>query len=562
LPIQPVDFSSTIPFLTAIQQLQHQLGDLDEAQISATAASSLLDPLTRVVVFGEFSVGKSTLINALLGRRMLPSKLMPTTGQATHLRWHENEQVELYLKNGQVERHGLASLAHLGVLDPSGSERQEIERIEVMAPLPLLKAGLRLIDTPGVAEADQRTQRARRELEGADLVLLIVRANHPLGLTERRFAQEIAGELGKPLLLVVNFTTLVEPHDRDDLRRLFRRWADGLPPVSNLQVLEIDAMAALRWSLGLATDAPVDDFSRLCALLKAWPEETEVRWGTRVRLVDYVTIRGQCRNDVRTAELTADFQRAQTMRRDELERAEAAHRRIVDEDIALGAVGMCQSEVGSTFAAGWETLKSAILQLSGTSSSLASEVRQEFDRQAPATVSIAERACSERLAQLVGHDRTRLAPLTITEQVSLGTRTEVEIETSEGAPITIAVIGGVLGQVFIPIPGIGAAIGAAFGAWLGTPSPPTAETVLTAHLTAVEKDWQMLEKLTLKLTERQVTDRLEALAFALQQQITALANLAPSDEAVVRHNLKGGLDTLRQQANALAPLPFRSRTVS
>lgn len=50
----------------------------------------------RIMVLGEFSSGKSTLINALLGKRLLPTKANPATAFTTVLRWGETERAWLY----------------------------------------------------------------------------------------------------------------------------------------------------------------------------------------------------------------------------------------------------------------------------------------------------------------------------------------------------------------------------------------------------------------------------------------------------------------------------------
>ena len=51
--------------------------------------------LVSLVVFGEFNRGKSTLVNAILGRVVLLAKLVPTTGHVTTVLWGEEERVRV-----------------------------------------------------------------------------------------------------------------------------------------------------------------------------------------------------------------------------------------------------------------------------------------------------------------------------------------------------------------------------------------------------------------------------------------------------------------------------------
>lgn len=41
----------------------------------------------RVIIIGSFSRGKSTMINALLGNKILPAKLTPTTAVITVIKY-------------------------------------------------------------------------------------------------------------------------------------------------------------------------------------------------------------------------------------------------------------------------------------------------------------------------------------------------------------------------------------------------------------------------------------------------------------------------------------------
>ncbi len=46
-----------------------------------------------LVVFGEFKRGKSTFINSLLGKDVLPSAVVPLTSVITIVRYSKNEEV-------------------------------------------------------------------------------------------------------------------------------------------------------------------------------------------------------------------------------------------------------------------------------------------------------------------------------------------------------------------------------------------------------------------------------------------------------------------------------------
>ena len=77
--------------------------------------AALLDRLDaarlRVLVAGEAKRGKSTLINALLGRDVLPSGVTPLTAVATTVRYGNDPRAEVLFLDGHEEKHPLTALA-------------------------------------------------------------------------------------------------------------------------------------------------------------------------------------------------------------------------------------------------------------------------------------------------------------------------------------------------------------------------------------------------------------------------------------------------------------------
>ena len=138
------------------------LGQEDNAHRLATLGLGYDEQALRIVVFGEFSRGKSTLINALLGRVVLPTRAVPTTGHVTRVVFDRGDEVRVRLRNGQVETCPLDLLGSFAVLDFNRRAREDVEEIEVAVDCPMLRAGTILIDTPGVCDDPAQTARASR----------------------------------------------------------------------------------------------------------------------------------------------------------------------------------------------------------------------------------------------------------------------------------------------------------------------------------------------------------------------------------------------------------------
>src|SRR5450830_1567633 len=74
----------------ALAGFQLALADLDlpgEARDSLQQAILQLDELFLIVVAGEFNAGKSALINAILGQKVLAEGATPTTSRVTLVKW-------------------------------------------------------------------------------------------------------------------------------------------------------------------------------------------------------------------------------------------------------------------------------------------------------------------------------------------------------------------------------------------------------------------------------------------------------------------------------------------
>jgi hypothetical protein len=204
----------------------------------------------------------------LLGRVVLPARLIPTTGHVTAVIFGEQEQVHL-LRSGQpAESHPLAMLDTVASLQADGAGREDIGEIIVTVNHPLLRRPITLLDTPGMNDDATRHARTEQAILHADLVVFVLDARVLLGEYERTLAIDwLQKAWGKPILPVVNFMHMVPANEQDDVRRRVATWCSHhLHAWFAPSWLEVDALAALKHAHGIAP-APTDDFTRLQSLL-------------------------------------------------------------------------------------------------------------------------------------------------------------------------------------------------------------------------------------------------------------------------------------------------------
>ena len=105
-----------------------------------------VDPVATIGFLGEFSAGKSTLINGLLGTRLLPAMESPTTGNVVEVVPSDDATEMSYFELVGGER---AKISYMDFSDLAIGTRPGRALVEV-PPTGLLRSGFRIVDTPGL----------------------------------------------------------------------------------------------------------------------------------------------------------------------------------------------------------------------------------------------------------------------------------------------------------------------------------------------------------------------------------------------------------------------------
>ncbi|MFC5750851.1 dynamin family protein [Actinomadura rugatobispora] len=159
------------------------------------------------IVVGEKKRGKSSLINALVGRPgLLPVEVDVATSVHLAVGYAPEPQAEAVL-NGKPDPVpiGLHEIPAYAALDPeSGAEvRDDVRHVRVGVPSPLLRAGLVLIDTPGVGGLVSGHARITlAALTGADALVFVVNGSVELTRSELTFLTRATERIGTVLFVL------------------------------------------------------------------------------------------------------------------------------------------------------------------------------------------------------------------------------------------------------------------------------------------------------------------------------------------------------------------------
>jgi hypothetical protein len=166
-----------------------------------------------VLIAGQFKRGKSTLINALIGNDILPTGALPLTSIATSVHFGTESAIVSYRDGGssQIDIRDLGEY----VTEAGNPENvRAVSAVDVHVHAEFLH-GLRIVDTPGVASAFvHNTDAARSALHEADVAILVVGPEPPIGEAEIVFAKEVR-DASERLFVVYNKADLLPGQERE-----------------------------------------------------------------------------------------------------------------------------------------------------------------------------------------------------------------------------------------------------------------------------------------------------------------------------------------------------------
>ena len=90
-------------YVKSVQKICETYDDLDNQSKLIHLINKMEKDTFQLVVVGEFSRGKSTLINALLGDDILPSDPNPTTVMLNVIKNSDNEHYLIHYRNGDIK---------------------------------------------------------------------------------------------------------------------------------------------------------------------------------------------------------------------------------------------------------------------------------------------------------------------------------------------------------------------------------------------------------------------------------------------------------------------------
>lgn len=190
-----------------LSELQHiiERHAEDQLMLKINSAIESLDNLFMIVFMGEFSTGKSSVINALIGEKILKEGITPTTDRITVIKYGEK------------------------------SEHLEEGVLTIQIPNPKLE-NTNLVDTPGTNVTIEQHKKITEDfIPNSDIIFFTLGAERAVTSSEYQFVKYLKDEWKKNIIFILNKTDITSSREeldqlteyaQNELKRLF-----GIDPV-------------------------------------------------------------------------------------------------------------------------------------------------------------------------------------------------------------------------------------------------------------------------------------------------------------------------------------------
>ncbi len=197
-----------------------------------------------LAVVGQFKRGKSSLMNAVVGREILPVGILPLTSAITVLRFGPKERLLIDSGNSSLRTElPLSELPDYATEQGNPGNIKNVKMATVEIPSLFLRRGLEFVDTPGIGSVIQaNTATTYGFLPRCDAVLFVTSAETALSMAEVDFLRNMREHVNH-VFLVVNKIDLL---DESELREVLDFNAGKLRGVIDDKIIGVFPVSARR----------------------------------------------------------------------------------------------------------------------------------------------------------------------------------------------------------------------------------------------------------------------------------------------------------------------------
>ena len=228
-----------------IRKIQDKL--LDEKFFPSTQLKAILNKQIKrarypmeVAITGQFSAGKSTFLNALLSRNILPTGITPVTSKVNFINYGEEYKLKITYYSGAQEYAPIESIADF--TDQREHEMKDIKYLTLYAPMDILK-DISFVDTPGLnSQSQSDTDTTRKVLRDVGGIIWLTLIDNAGKLSEAEVLEEYMQHFKNKSLCVLNQKDKLTPEQVETTTKYvsekFGKYFAKVVPISAMMALD------------------------------------------------------------------------------------------------------------------------------------------------------------------------------------------------------------------------------------------------------------------------------------------------------------------------------------
>jgi GTP-binding protein EngB required for normal cell division len=260
--------------LLRLAEIASQSGTRRTAHEARSIADRVTEGLFYVACVGQFKRGKSTLLDALVGERILPTGVIPVTTVPTVIRFGVQRRARARLQTGAWSEIAVNAIEQYVSEEHNPQNQKAVAGVEVFVPAPLLATGMCLVDTPGLGSVfAANTETTREFIPHIDAAIAVFGADPPLSGDELELLAEVASHVAD-FVFVLNKSDRTTDAERSAAEEFSRRMLEGRLRRAVGPIYQVSALEQVE------NRGPGRDWPRLVKAL----EELATRSGPRLTL--------------------------------------------------------------------------------------------------------------------------------------------------------------------------------------------------------------------------------------------------------------------------------------
>jgi len=232
-------------FLGEVQKIRTRL--LHEQFHPSIQLKSVLDKQCRrvkypieIAIVGQFSSGKSTFLNALLSKDILPTGITPVTSKVIFINYGEEYKLKITNYSGAQEYAPIEAISEFS--DQRKAEVSSIKYLTLYAPVEMLK-DISFVDTPGLnSQSKSDTEVTKKVLRDVGGIIWLTLIDNAGKLSELEVLDEFMESFQSKSLCLLNQKDKLEDEQIETalqyVKEKFSKYFAKIIPISSKMALE------------------------------------------------------------------------------------------------------------------------------------------------------------------------------------------------------------------------------------------------------------------------------------------------------------------------------------